>query len=97
MRKKRTRGAGQYGRPTYNQAAKIVAKFGSETRLAAALGVSRITIYRWQYARPYGTDGMIPSSAVERLERAARLEGIVLTASDWAPERIDYTDDEEAA
>lgn len=87
---KRTRGAGIHGKPTYNQASKVVAKFGGEAKLARALGVSRITIYRWQYASPYGTDGMVPSSAVSRVQQAARLEGIVLTDSDWAPQRIDY-------
>lgn len=90
------RGLGQYGRPTYNQAQKIVAKFGGEAPLAKALGISRITAYRWNYARPYGSDGMVPSSAVERVQRAARIQGIVLTPADWAPERINYPDEEAA-
>jgi hypothetical protein len=93
------RGEGRHGRPTYNQAAKVVAKFGGEAHLAAALKragypTSRITIYRWGYSRPIGADGLIPSSAVERVQRAARLDGIVLTDADWRPERISY---EEAA
>jgi hypothetical protein len=81
---------GQHGRPTYNQARKIVAKFGNELLTANALGVSRITVYRWQYAKPYGTDGLIPNRMVERVQRIARLHGIVLTDRDWTPERIDY-------
>lgn len=94
------RGAGIHGRPTYSQAAKVIQKFGGEANLVAALAainepVSRITVYRWQYSRPYGTDGMIPSSAVERVQRAARHEGIVLSPADWQPERISYEDDGE--
>jgi hypothetical protein len=85
------RGKGKYGRPAYNQAAKVIAKFGGEVQMANLLGVSRITIYRWQYAKPYGTDGMVPSSAAERLMHLARREGVLLTATDWLPERIDYS------
>jgi hypothetical protein len=84
------RGSGKYGRPTYNQAAKVIAKFGGENQLAQFLGCSRITIYRWQYARPYGTGGMVPSSAVDKLHAVARREGVLITSQDWLPERIDY-------
>lgn len=90
---KAKRGNGQFGRPTYSQAAKIIAKFGGEAKLAKAVGISRISAYRWNYARPYGTDGLIPSSAVDRVQRAARVEGIVLTDDDWRPDRIDYSDE----
>lgn len=86
----KTRGLGAHGRPTYSQARKIVAKFGDEKKAAQALGVSRITIYRWQYAKPYGTGGLIPGPMVERVQRVARLHGIILTDRDWMPERIDY-------
>jgi hypothetical protein len=89
------RGDGRHGRPTYSQAAKIIAKFGGESRLAKAMAdagtpISRITAYRWNYSRPYGADGMVPSSQVDRVQRCARREGIVLTDADWAPDRIDY-------
>lgn len=87
------RGAGQFGKPTYNQAAKIVVKFGGEARLAKAMGISRVTCYRWSYARPYGTDGLIPSSAIDRVQRAARIEGVLLTDDDWRPDRIVYEDE----
>lgn len=86
----KTRGLGLHGRPTYNQARKIVAKFGDERKASECLGVSRITIYRWQYAKPYGTGGLIPGHMVERVQRVARVQGIVLTDRDWTPERIDY-------
>lgn len=80
----------KHGRPTYNQAAKIVARFGGEIRLAEALGVSRVTVYRWSYSHPYGSDGLVPSRTVAAVQRAARIEGIVLTVGDWTPERIYY-------
>lgn len=96
------RGSGQYGRPRFNQSSKIIAKFGGEAALAAAVRradpsskLSRVTCFRWGYARPYGTDGLIPSSAIDSVNKAARLEGIVLKAEDWLAERINY--DEEAA
>lgn len=84
------RGLGLHGRPVYNQARKIIAKFGGESTAAGIFHVSRVTCYRWQMSRPYGTDGLIPSHMIERVQRAARLQGVVLTDSDWRPERIDY-------
>jgi len=86
----KAKGSGKYGKPRYNQAAKVIAKFGGEAMLAQLLGVSRITVYRWQYAKPYGTDGLIPSSATERMIALARVEGVLITAQDWLPERIDW-------
>lgn len=79
-----------YGRPTYNQAYKIIQKFGGETRFAFAVGVSRIQAYRMGYARPAGTDGLVPGTLVDDIIRAARREGIFLTDEDWRPERINY-------
>jgi DNA-binding transcriptional regulator YdaS (Cro superfamily) len=87
-----SRGRGKYGRPTYNQAAKIVAKFGGEAALAKALGVSRTRPYVWQYALPYGSDGLIPATSYAAIERAARIHGVLLTPADWVPERIVYSD-----
>lgn len=84
------RGRGKYGRPKYNQAAKIIARFGGEVALAKALGVSRTRPYVWQYAHPYGSDGLIPVKSIAAVERAARLHGVLLTADDWTPGRIDY-------
>jgi hypothetical protein len=84
-------GSGKHGRPTYGQAQKIIALFGGPARFADLVGVSRITAYRYGYAKPYGTDGLIPAPMVERVERAARLDGIVLLPSHWAHERIDYS------
>ena len=84
------KGAGKYGRPTYNQAQKVIFKFGGEAAVAKLFGISRITVYRWQYARPYGTDGLIPTPMVEKLNSIARVQGVLLTSNDWLPERIQH-------
>lgn len=83
----RPRNKGKFANPTYNQAEKVIRKFGGEVQMARALGVSRITMYRWQYRRPYGTDGLVPSSQIEKVRAAARLHGVLLTDHDWTPER----------
>ena len=76
---------GQFSGPTYDQAAKITRLFGGEVALALAIGVSRLTPYRWQYRRPYGTDGMIPRPMIQRIRDAAIHLGIVITDKDWEP------------
>lgn len=91
------KGSGKHGRPTYGQAARITKMFNGPTAFAAAVGVDRVTIHRWNYAKPYGTDGLIPAAMVERVERAARVEGILLTPNDWAHTRIDYDVDDASA
>ena len=87
------RNSGTYGCPTYNQAQKVVARFGGEQRLAELIGVSRISIYRWQYKRPYGSDGLIPTKQVEKIRRVARIEGILLRPEDWVPETNTWNED----
>lgn len=89
-RRGRPPGKGIHGRPTYNQAAKVVARFGGAGNLAQLLGVSRSTVYRWGYAAPYGCDGLVPAHVVGDIHKAARLDGVILTPRDWAPERISY-------
>lgn len=86
------KGRGAYGKPTWDQASKIISKFGGEAEFALATGFHRVTPYRWQYARPYGTDGLIPSEAVGKIQAAARTHGIILTPQDWMPERIHYAE-----
>lgn len=73
-------------KPRYNQAEKIVSRFGGYTKVAELLGVSRQTVYRWQRPRPHGTDGVIPSSKVIELIELARSQRIDLTDVDWTPE-----------
>ena len=91
------RNTGQFGCPTYNQAAKIVARFGGEAKLAGLIGMSRISCYRWSYRRPYGSDGLIPSAQIEKIKGVARLEGILLRDSDWVPETIKYDETNQPA
>lgn len=88
-----SRNQGLYGYPTYNQAEKIISKFGGEARMAKLIGVTRISIYRWQYRRPYGSDGLIPTPQIDRIKEVARLEGILLRKEDWEPETFKYDDD----
>ena len=89
MRMSETR---KYSRPTYDQASKIIAKFGSEARLARVLGLYRGTVYRWSYGRPIGQDGLIPAARIAPIQDAAERLGIELTEADWALNRIDYRD-----
>lgn len=93
----RLRNQGQFGCPTYNQAAKIVARFGGESKLAKLIGISRISVYRWSYRRPYGSDGLVPSFQIEKIRAVARLEGILLRDADWVPERITYDESSQQA
>lgn len=81
---------GKYAHPTYDQARRIIAKFGGPARFADLLGISRTQAYKWSYTAPYGTDGLVPHHMVDRIQRAARVEGIVLTADDWTPTRVQY-------
>lgn len=90
----RIRNSGKHGRPTYNQAAKIVRRFDGEQKLAKLIGVSRITVYRWQYRRPYGSDGLVPTEHIEKIKGVARLEGVLIRPEDWVPEVIHYDDND---
>lgn len=78
------------------QAERIIAKFGNARRLSQAMDrVAKIggnpnryrspaVVYRWTYPKERGgTGGKIPSSAMDDVMAAARLEGIILTAEDW--------------
>ena len=87
------RNSGRFAFPTYNQAKKIVQRFGGEVNLAKLIGLSRISVYRWQYRRPYGCDGLIPTIHIEKIRAVARMEGVLLRSEDWVPEKIDYSDE----
>ena len=89
------RNQGEYGKPTYTQAAKIIARFGGEAKLARLIGISRISVYRWNYRRPVGADGLIPTANIERIKSVARLEGILLSDEDWVPEVAKYDDQDQ--
>lgn len=89
----RVRNTGQFAFPQYNQAAKVIARFGGEAKLAALINVSRVSVYRWQYKRPYGSDGLIPSAQIEKIRAVARHEGILLRPEDWVPEVNKWDED----
>ena len=91
------RNNGKHGRPTYNQAAKVIGRFGGESALAYLLNCSRITIYRWQYRRPYGCDGLIPSPRIEQIKAVARENGVLIRPEDWVPETLTWEDNEPIA
>lgn len=78
-------------RPRYDQAAKIISKFGGEARFAKIVGVHRVTAYRWKSPAPWGTDGLIPHRQIARIKAVARVYGVLLTDADWAPNHIDYS------
>lgn len=74
------------------QVDRIFAKFGGAKYLQQALeliGVTKnmTTIYRWNLAKPRGSGGIVPSSAVPLVERAALAVGVDLTDQDWSPKK----------
>lgn len=85
-----TRNTGRYGCPTYTQASKIIARFGGEKHIAEALGINRITVYRWTYAAPYGTDGLVPAPRIDRIKTVAREQGVFIHDDDWVVEVAEY-------
>ena len=88
---------GLYDRPTYKQAERILAKFGGVKALCDILEKpykNRVTVYRWTYARPYGTGGLIPQKHREEIEQAARIHGVLLLPSDWDWDKYEYADGE---
>ena len=86
---------GKHAHPTYNQAQRIIDRFGGEKALAKILGIRRESIYKWSYAPPYGRDGLIPHHQVAVIQAAARREGILLTAEDWQPTKFPAPSTEE--
>jgi len=91
------RNSGHYGCPQYNQAFKIIQRFGGEANLAKLLGVSRISLYRWQYKRPYGSDGLIPTGKIPKIKAVARMEGVLLRDEDWRPEQNKWDEETRTA
>lgn len=79
------------------QAHTIIAKFGGPSRLARLMSrhldrtVARSTIYRWTYSKARhgksGTNGIIPTSALNLILEIARKEGIFITSDDLYPGR----------
>jgi hypothetical protein len=73
------------------QADRIIARFGNAYRLQEALrraGYHRsvAAIYKWTYPTERdGTDGMVPTRALQQIIRVARLEGVYLSDDDLRP------------
>jgi len=81
-----------------SQAHRVIAKFGNARRLAElmtavkrhydsdAKPVDPSTVYKWRMPKSEGgTGGLIPSSSMKLVMKAARLEGIVLSAAELSP------------
>jgi hypothetical protein len=71
------------------QAQRIVARFGGAPALCSALaavGTPRhvSVIYRWLAG---ATRGVVPTSAVPDIMRAADHVGVLLTDADWSPRK----------
>lgn len=66
----------------------IIEKLGGVGTVAAILQKDESTIRRWRMPRPQGTGGSIPDDDKVRLIEAARLEGVRLRWSDFAPEEV---------
>lgn len=70
----------------YKQAQRIIDRFGGAPRTAAALGKDVSAIYKWNYEKERGgTDGLVPSSAVPEVMKAANAMGIEFQQGDWDP------------
>lgn len=67
------------------QADRIIKKFGGAYSLAAKLGVSVSTVYRWTYPKPRGTGGLIPAAVMPQILLAAEIYKIRLTTTDLSP------------
>ena len=70
----------------HTQAQKIIDKFGGAPRLATALNCDVSAIYKWNYEKEKGgTDGLVPSSTMPAVLKAADVLGIELTSEDLDP------------
>lgn len=74
------------------QAERIIRKFGGVGYLYKALQAvgeyrSRTTIQRWKFPKGFhrGSGGIIPTQSLHAVSKAARYEGIILTAEDFDP------------
>ena len=71
-----------------SQAARVIAKFGNARKLAFACQppLNPASVYKWVYPKNKGgSDGRIPTAALETVLKAARREGILLTPEDLWP------------
>ena len=67
------------------QARRIIARFGSQKRLAELLGCGPTVVQGW------ADRGFIPAPRQGEIRRLARQHGIVLAETDWFPEEEKLT------
>jgi hypothetical protein len=67
------------------QAECVIAKFGGAQNLAAIMGYTYAAVRKWNYAAPKGSNGLVPTRALDRLMSLARLHGVLLTDDDLKP------------
>ena len=58
--------------------------------MAALIGKKPATVYRWTYKRPAGTGGVISTTALKRVIKAAKKHGVLITMEDLYPELPQY-------
>ena len=70
----------------FKQAQRIIDRFGGVPALSAAIKKDVSAIYKWNYPRKSGgTDGLVPSSAIPEVMKAADVLGIEFKQGDWDP------------
>lgn len=70
----------------YNQAQRIITRFGGYARIAQAIGKDVSAIYKWNYDKIRGgSNGLVPSSAIPDVVKAADILGIEFKPGDWDP------------
>lgn len=70
----------------FKQAEKIIEKFGGPAKAAAAMECDVSSVYKWTYPKEKGgTDGLIPSSSMAAVLKAAEVLGIELSPQDLDP------------
>lgn len=71
------------------QADRIIHRFGGPKELARVINYSLAAVYKWN--RPQykgGSDGLVPTRALERIMTVARMFGVLLTEDDLKPRTI---------
>lgn len=70
----------------YGQAQRIMDRFGGAAALATAIGRDKSAIYKWNYEiEKGGSNGLVPSSAVPDVMKAADILGVEFLRGDWDP------------
>ena len=70
---------------TYGVAERVIEKLGGFAAVSAYLAVAQVTVYRWTYPPPKGTDGLIPVRHHDSLLEMAKLTNVRLTRADLYP------------